>query len=564
MANEVIDIRVVASTSSAEQELKKFGTTAEQELGAGGKLGKASKGGETAMKDVEKESGLLGGSMEKGKKGVFSLIEGFTGLNPELLVGAAALAGFGEVGKEVFDEWNKLHDATVTLDRAMKDAGERSTPEFRKALDEAQKSGEALGFEASDTTKALADMTEAGLTQKQALAQLPVIMDLARAKGMDLATATLVVTKGVAGSARALKEFGVATLVTLPTISSQESGLQTLKMAQEAVAAATEKHTKAVKKYGAESPQAAAAAAALAKANETLSYDQNRQNTILNTAWVKAHNLTVIHDALAHKVGGQARAATHDLGVQWDILKAKFNDFAGQAVPVVLNALQQVGLFLTKVAEFIITYVVPVIVKIGSVMVSIIKFAVGVWITEISILIHIIQGVVSVVVTVVTKVGQVLGGITSAFKAVFGGIAGIISGVANGIATAVKGIINTVIGVLNFFIGVIDTVIGGMNAVLGKIPTFGLGKIQIGLIGKIPQLASGGIVMPTPGGSLVNVAEGGRPEAIIPLPSNFQAGGRGARGGDTYDVDVNVQANADPNAISRAVVWGLRTRARTV
>lgn len=38
-------------------------------------------------------------------------------------------------------------------------------------------------------------------------------------------------------------------------------------------------------------------------------------------------------------------------------------------------------------------------------------------------------------------------------------------------------------------------------------------------IANIPKMAMGGIVHPTPGGSIVNVAEGGQPEAIAPLPA---------------------------------------------
>jgi len=58
----------------------------------------------------------------------------------------------------------------------------------------------------------------------------------------------------------------------------------------------------------------------------------------------------------------------------------------------------------------------------------------------------------------------------------------------------------------------------------------------------IPRMATGGIVMPSPGGSIVNVAEAGQPEAIIPLDRLGKMGG-----GTTNNYSINVQAGVgDP------------------
>jgi hypothetical protein len=58
-----------------------------------------------------------------------------------------------------------------------------------------------------------------------------------------------------------------------------------------------------------------------------------------------------------------------------------------------------------------------------------------------------------------------------------------------------------------------------------------------------PQMANGGIVKPRAGGTLVNVGEAGRPEAIIPL---------GSRSGLGSTVNIYVQS-ADPRAVVDAV-----------
>jgi len=71
--------------------------------------------------------------------------------------------------------------------------------------------------------------------------------------------------------------------------------------------------------------------------------------------------------------------------------------------------------------------------------------------------------------------------------------------------------------------------LGFLGDLIGK-------KLTIGLIGKvtIPKLANGGIVSPSPGGSIVNVAEAGEAEAIIPLSKL-----NGMGGGNTYVININ-------------------------
>ena len=66
----------------------------------------------------------------------------------------------------------------------------------------------------------------------------------------------------------------------------------------------------------------------------------------------------------------------------------------------------------------------------------------------------------------------------------------------------------------------------------------------------IPRMAEGGIVMPSPGGSIVNVAEAGRPEAIIPLD---RLGKMGGGGGNSYTINVTAGVG-DPAAIGQQIV----------
>lgn len=78
-------------------------------------------------------------------------------------------------------------------------------------------------------------------------------------------------------------------------------------------------------------------------------------------------------------------------------------------------------------------------------------------------------------------------------------------------------------GLKSGFRSAINWVIGRWNSLHFTIPSFSVfgHKFGGGTIGvpNIPQLAQGGIVKASPGGTLVNVGEGGRDEAVVPLDS---------------------------------------------
>ena len=61
----------------------------------------------------------------------------------------------------------------------------------------------------------------------------------------------------------------------------------------------------------------------------------------------------------------------------------------------------------------------------------------------------------------------------------------------------------------------------------------------------VPELASGGIVKASPGGTLIRAGEGGRDEAVVPLPAKM--------GGDTINITVQTGVG-DPAAIGQAIV----------
>ena len=132
------------------------------------------------------------------------------------------------------------------------------------------------------------------------------------------------------------------------------------------------------------------------------------------------------------------------------------------------------------------------------------------------------------------------GNIQKAFSVAFDFISKMFKAYVNGWITLFEMFINGLIGGVN-------NVIGGLNAVLDgmKTATGGVINLHVNPIPnvKLPKLAKGGIVMPSPGGTNVTVGEGGSPEAIIPLNKAHGLG---------MTVNVYVQS-ADPKAVVDAI-----------
>lgn len=151
----------------------------------------------------------------------------------------------------------------------------------------------------------------------------------------------------------------------------------------------------------------------------------------------------------------------------------------------------------------------------------------------VDLLVPILQTLVTVLKTVVTWVGDVL----VAFEP-FGRK---IQKAFEGVGTFFKGLVN---GWTDTFESFINGAIDGLNGIIRAINLvgkYGPIKFSVGTIGHInlPKLANGGIVMPSPGGSIVNVAEAGKPEAIIPLDRLGNLGGA-----TTVNVYVNQAVTA--------------------
>ena len=151
--------------------------------------------------------------------------------------------------------------------------------------------------------------------------------------------------------------------------------------------------------------------------------------------------------------------------------------------------------------------------------------------------------------TTMTGLGKGLEGLAGFFKTIWGGLTGFFKGYVNGYISIWEGFINGILGGLNAIIRAANSIkitipswipgLGGKN--------FGVNLPQISTL-RIPRLADGGIVMPKPGGVLANIAEAGKPEAVIPLDR------LGKMGGNTINITVNAGMGADGNRIGQIIV----------
>lgn len=132
---------------------------------------------------------------------------------------------------------------------------------------------------------------------------------------------------------------------------------------------------------------------------------------------------------------------------------------------------------------------------------------------------------------------------------------GLWNGVLNGLFGLVRGIGNAMGTIGGIIKGPINAIISGINAVIGGINRLKVPDWVPGLGGKtpniptIPQLATGGIIPPTPGGQHVVVAEGGQAEWVVPeskmasLIAQVIARTDGRNGAPSKSVTINNEYN---------------------
>jgi hypothetical protein len=155
-----------------------------------------------------------------GKTRQFSKVAGVAGL---------AIAGGLAVGIEKSVEAAVHGQASqVALDQALKNT-HQSVQAMTGPLEEAEAASRKLGFTDNETRSSLAKLETATGDTKESIREMAIAEDLARFKHISLEAATKSLTMVHAGSTRAIKQLGIATV----TVTTQ----------QDAVKAAFDKHS---------------------------------------------------------------------------------------------------------------------------------------------------------------------------------------------------------------------------------------------------------------------------------------------------------------------------------
>lgn len=191
------------------------------------------------------------------------------------------------------------------------------------------------------------------------------------------------------------------------------------------------------------------------------------------------------------------------------------------AIQVIISAIMPL---IASIAEFLIpliemlvevlTPVIQVITAVAGVIAGVLAVAIGIIAPILTGIIKIFTAIVKIIQSVVSPAFQ---GLAQLFATVFQGVAGIFKGVMNAVLGVLEGAINWMVDGINGLLGALNVVLAGIKTATG-----GAINIKLSPIGKVkfPKLADGGTVMPSAGGSIVNVAEAGKPERIEPLDPN--------------------------------------------
>lgn len=210
--------------------------------------------------------------------------------------------------------------------------------------------------------------------------------------------------------------------------------------------------------------------------------------------------------------------------------------------------------------------IVSVFSTIFNIIWGIIKFYINAWINIFKFAWSVIAAVFSGVANFFTGIFQ---GAWNGIKAVFSGVGNFFRGVwntivniftsvgtaiGNAISGAVKGVVNAILGfaegAINTFIKAINVAIGIINAIPG---------VHIPVVAelKIPRLASGGIVGPQGGGSIIYAGDGGQNEWVVPESKMAslvrQINARGGGGASEVNITVNVATRDEKFSDSDAV-----------
>jgi hypothetical protein len=307
-----------------------------------GGFSKASKG---LAADAEAAAGKTGGG------GLMSMLGGFVGLPGPIAAAGLAVGAFAALGAATIPVYEKVHQQEMQLAVAFKDHGE-SLDKLKPKIEEQIKVGEQYAFNADDTRGAILKLTEAGMSFADIQANLPHVMDLARAKHLDLADAARMYELALMGNARALKDLGIALPKVIDAEKVHEAATDAVTAAQAHLDSAQQNLTDTesllagkTKLTTGEQIRLRDAHAAVDDASKKLKASQDALAATQDTAATKAARMKLVNDGLTSALGDQRGTATDlqkaqaKLGDAWEKFSVVVAPALVAALGFVINAL---------------------------------------------------------------------------------------------------------------------------------------------------------------------------------------------------------------------------------
>lgn len=498
---------------------------------------KDTKTGLTAFQQMKATAKDTFKNMKDAGKKAYDTIKGAaTYVYDQAKIGFKMLADSAKEAAKAVGE--KLKSAYSTVKDVAKNAFDQAKIGFKLIADKAKEAALAVGDKLKSAYTTV--QTSAKYAFDQAKIGFRMLADKAKSAAIAVGTGLRTAFVNTAASAKVL-----ATNIGTATVAMFKQGIQSAKNIAIMIA-----------------QRAATIGAAIAQG-------VLRVATVIGTAVQAAFNfvlalnpITLIVIAIVALVAALVWFFTQtEIGKQiWQ----GFMDFMKAAFDVLMAAFKAVGDFFVAVWNGLVDGVKFVF----DLIVQAIQFYINIWVT-------IFQTVIAVIMAI-------WNGLVDGISGAINWVVGIFKSAWDGVNNFFKGFINGLIGMfegfINFFIDGINLIIGALGKLNIKIPdwvplvggqTWGIKLDKIARF-KLPRLAEGGVVSPSVGGSLVNVAEAGRPERIEPLDENgmskrdkvlMDAFAQG-NGGGGVNITVNPSAGMDEvelsNLVSRQLAYQLR------
>ena len=234
--------------------------------------------------------------------------------------------------------------------------------------------------------------------------------------------------------------------------------------------------------------------------------------------------------------------------------------------------------------KMILDLVIPIIADLVKSFMPVIQTIIEFLIPIIGFLVEAFSFIIPIVMSVVKTLADFLMPIIKFVIEAFSNFIKFLPKIGEAFSNVWNGVVNFFKGIVNFLIGLVEGMVNGMinainnftrpfkDAISAVVKFFGGGNITFGNIPNIrlARLAEGGVVAPSIGGTIAQIAEAGRPERVEPLDAN------GMSKRDRYMVDlikaqggagtINITVNPSPGmderelaaAISREISFQMR------